>query len=42
MKSTLGRLVESLGDAPVHRKEFEDLSGRVKYLEGKLGVVSGK
>ncbi|MFH1551542.1 MAG: hypothetical protein ABIC36_01520 [bacterium] len=26
----------------VSRKEFEDLMGRVKYLETKLGVESGK
>lgn len=26
----------------VYRDEFEDLMGRVKYLETKLGVESGK
>lgn len=26
----------------VYRYEFEDLMARVKYLEGKLGVESGK
>jgi len=26
----------------IHREEFEDLMARVKYLEKKLGVESGK
>ena len=26
----------------VYRDEFEDLMGRVKYLESKLGIESGK
>jgi hypothetical protein len=33
--------VHALRDEIVHRHEFEDVLGRVKYIEKKLGIESG-
>ncbi|MFQ5801425.1 MAG: hypothetical protein ACE5JQ_00845 [Candidatus Methylomirabilales bacterium] len=41
----LGRLetdVNELRGEIVYRQEFEDALGRIKYIEGKLGIESGK
>jgi len=35
-------LKDALGEPPVHRHEHDDLAGRVKYMETRLGVESGK
>jgi hypothetical protein len=33
--------VHALRDEMVHRREFEDVLDRVKYIEKKLGIESG-
>jgi hypothetical protein len=33
--------VHALRDEVVHRREFEDVLGPVKYIEKKLGIESG-
>jgi hypothetical protein len=33
--------VHALRDEMVHRREFEDVLDRVKYIEKKLGIKSG-
>jgi hypothetical protein len=38
----LDKLKSSLGEPVIHREEYDDLVGRVKYVETKLGVESGK
>ena len=40
--STIERDIAEIRKHFVYRDEFEDLMGRVKYLERKLGIVSGK
>ena len=40
--SSLDREVSSLKHRLVYREDFDDLAGRVKYLERKMGIVSGK
>lgn len=40
--STIERDIAEIRKHFVYRDEFEDLMSRVKYLEGKLGIVSGK
>lgn len=45
MDARLGRLeadVHEVVENIVHRHEFEDLMGRVKYIERKLDIESGK
>ncbi|MBI2122229.1 MAG: hypothetical protein HYT98_03835 [Candidatus Sungbacteria bacterium] len=45
MDARLGRLeadVHEMAENIVYRHEFEDLSGRVKYLEKRMGIESGK
>jgi hypothetical protein len=40
----LGRIeadVHALRDEMIHRREFEDVLDRVKYIEKKLGIESG-
>lgn len=40
----LGRIeadIHELRDEVVYRHEFEDVLGRIKYLERKLGIESG-
>jgi chromosome segregation ATPase len=44
LDARLGRIeaaVHALRDEMVHRREFEDVLDRVKYLEKKLGIESG-
>ena len=40
--SSIGREIMEIHKHVVYRDEFDDLMGRVKYLELKLGVESGK
>lgn len=42
MNDKIDDLKVSLGEPPVSRNEHDDLAGRVKYTETRLGVVSGK
>ena len=45
INATLGVMATDIADIKKHfvyRNEFEDLMARVKYLETKLGVESGK
>ncbi len=40
----MGRIeadIHELRDEVVHRQEFDDALGRIKYLERKLGIESG-
>jgi hypothetical protein len=39
---TIERDIAEIRSHFVYRHEFEDLMGRVKYLEQKLGIKSGK
>jgi hypothetical protein len=44
LDARLGRIeadVHALRDEMVHRREFEDVLDRVKYIEKKLGIESG-
>ena len=44
LDARVGRLeadVHALRDEIVHRREFEDVRDRVKYLAKKLGIESG-
>jgi tetrahydromethanopterin S-methyltransferase subunit G len=44
LDARVGRIeadVHALRDEIVHRHEFEDVPGRVKYIEKKLGIESG-
>jgi hypothetical protein len=44
LDARVGRIeadVHALRDEMVHRREFEDVLGRVKYIEKKLGIESG-
>jgi ribosome-interacting GTPase 1 len=44
LDARVGRLeadVHALHDEMVHRREFEDVLDRVKYIEKKLGIESG-
>jgi hypothetical protein len=44
LDARVGRIeadVHALRDEIVHRHEFEDVLGRVKYIEKKLGIESG-
>ena len=44
LDARMGRLeadVHALRDEMVHRREFEDVLDRVKYIEKKLGIESG-
>ena len=40
--SNIGREIMEIHKHIVYRDEFDDLAGRVKYLELKLGIESGK
>jgi tetrahydromethanopterin S-methyltransferase subunit G len=43
LDARVGRIevdVHALRDEMVHRSEFEDVLGRVKYIEKKLGIKS--
>jgi hypothetical protein len=37
----LRQMYNVLRDEMVHRSEFEDVLGRVRYIEKKLGIESG-
>jgi tetrahydromethanopterin S-methyltransferase subunit G len=44
LDARVGRIeadVHALRDEMVHRREFEDVLDRVKYIEKKLGIESG-
>lgn len=41
-KITIERDIAEIRSHFVYRDEFEDLMARVKYLEQKLGIKSGK
>jgi hypothetical protein len=44
LDARVGRIetdVHTLRDEMVHRREFEDVLDRVKYIEKKLGIESG-
>lgn len=44
LDARVGRIEADIGelrDEVVYRHEFEDMLGRVKYLEKKLGIKSG-
>jgi hypothetical protein len=44
LDARVGRIeadVHTLRDEMVHRQEFQDVLGRVKYIEKKLGIESG-
>ncbi len=44
LDARVGRIeadVHALRDEMVHRREFEDVLDRVKYIEQKLGIESG-
>jgi hypothetical protein len=44
LDARVGRIeadVHALRDEVVHRSEFEDVLGRVKYIEKKLAIESG-
>jgi archaellum component FlaC len=44
LDARVGRIeadVHALRDEMVHRSEFEDVLGRVRYIEKKLGIESG-
>jgi len=44
LDARVGRIeadVHALRDELVHRREFEDVRDRVKYIEKKLGIESG-
>jgi tetrahydromethanopterin S-methyltransferase subunit G len=44
LDARLGRIeadVHALRDEMIHRREFEDVLDRVKYIEKKLGIESG-
>ena len=44
LDARVGRIeadVHDLRDEMVHRREFEDVLDRVKYIEKKLGIESG-
>ena len=44
LDARVGRIeadVHALRDEIVHRREFEDVLDRVKYIEKKLGIESG-
>jgi hypothetical protein len=44
LDARMGRIeadVHALHDKMVHRREFEDVLDRVKYIEKKLGIESG-
>jgi len=44
LNARVGRIeadVHALRDEMVHRREFEDVLDRVKYIEKKLGIESG-
>jgi len=44
LDARVGRIeadVHALRDEMVHRREFEDVLDRVKYIEKKLGIKSG-
>jgi hypothetical protein len=44
LDARVGRIeadVHALHDEMVHRQEFHDALGRVKYIEKKLGIESG-
>gem|GEM_PF-2205889 len=38
----LDREISAIKHHLVYKEDFDDLAGRVKYLEKKMGVVSGK
>ena len=45
LDARMGRMEADLHEVKeniVYKYEFEDLEGRVKYLESKLGIESGK
>lgn len=44
LDARVGRIeadIHELRDEVVHRQEFDDALGRIKYLERKLGIESG-
>jgi chromosome segregation ATPase len=44
LDARVGRIeadVHALRDEMVHRREFEDVRDRIKYIEKKLGIESG-
>jgi tetrahydromethanopterin S-methyltransferase subunit G len=44
LDARVGRIeadIHELRDEVVHRHEFEDVLGRIKYIEKKLGIESG-
>ena len=44
LDARVGRIeadVHTLRDEMIHRREFEDVRDRIKYIEKKLGIESG-